>query len=136
MGGDDDWDPAMDCEQAPSASNLVYSNGALNWDDSRYALCWAVYADGELLGFTTEPTYVPSVKAEKFGVRALNEMGGLGELVVAGEGSGVDNIEGASVSVKYFNMQGIEVRPGNVPSTLVKVTTFSNGRTKAEKVME
>ena len=137
MGGDDDWDPAMDCEQAPAASGLTSNEGTLNWDDSKYALCWAVYADGQLLGFTTECTYVPSVKAESYGVRALNEMGGLGEMVTVGSTSGVEAaISGEAVSVRYFNMQGIEVRPGNVPAALVKVTTYSNGKTKAEKVVE
>ena len=137
MGGDDDWDPAMDCEQAPAASGLTSNEGTLNWDDSKYALCWAVYADGQLLGFTTECTYVPSVKAESFGVRALNEMGGLGEMVTVGSTSGVEAaISGEAVSVRYFNMQGIEVRPGDVPAALVKVTTYSNGKTKAEKVVE
>ena len=137
MGGDDDWDPAMDCEQAPAASGLTSNEGTLNWDDSKYALCWAVYADGQLLGFTTECTYVPSVKAESYGVRALNEMGGLGEMVTVGSTSGVEAaISGEAVSVRYFNMQGIEVRPGDVPAALVKVTTYSNGKTKAEKVVE
>lgn len=137
MGGDDDWDPAMDCEQAPSASVLTYNAGSLNWDDSKYTLCWAVYADGELLGFTTEPTYVPAANAKLYGVRAINEMGGLGEMVTVNGTTGVEaNINGQTVSVKYYNMQGIEVRRGDVPTTLVKVTTYSNGQTKAEKVVE
>ncbi|MDE7420062.1 MAG: Ig-like domain-containing protein [Muribaculaceae bacterium] len=137
MGGDDDWDPAMDCEQAPAASALSYSAGTLNWDDSKYALCWAVYADGKLLGFTSECSYVPSVNAQEYGIRALNEMGGLGEMVTIGETTGVDTvISGDAVSVRYFNMQGIEVRPGNEPAALIKVTTYGNGQSKAEKVIE
>ncbi len=137
MGGDDDWDPAMDCEQAPAASNLAMSNTTLSWDDSKYTLCWAVYADGKLLGFTTECTYVPSVKAENYGVRAVNEMGGLGEMVMIGSPSGVESTFNEEIeSVRYFNMQGIEVRPGNDPTSLIKVITLSNGQTKAIKVME
>ncbi len=137
MGGDDDWDPAMDCEQAPAATKFSFIDGTLSWDDSKYALCWAVYADSQLLGFTTECSYVPSVVADNYGIRAVNEMGGLGEMVTI-EGSNVNSISsfGETTSVRYFNMQGIEVRPGNEPSALVKVTTFSNGKTKAEKVME
>ena len=137
MGGDDDWDPAMDCEQAPAASNFAMNNITLSWDDSNYTLCWAVYADGQLLGFTTECTYVPSVKAEIYGVRAVNEMGGLGEMVTVGSTTGIDAVAGDNpVNVKYYNMQGIEVQPGNEPAALIKVTTYSNGMTKAEKVME
>ena len=137
IGGDDDWDPAMDCEQAPSATSLKINKEALTWDDSKYALCWAVYADGKLLGFTTESTYVPSVKAENYGIRALNEMGGLGEMVTLGSGNGVEAVtEGEITSIKYFNMQGIEVTPRDKNTALIKVTTFSNGLTRAEKFIQ
>ena len=137
MGGDDDWDPAMDCEQAPAANSLTFDGNVLSWDDSKYALCWAVYADGKLLGFTKECSYVPSVDAAIYGIRAVNEMGGLGEMVTT-EDTGVElNIAaGEAVSVRYFNMQGVEVRRGDKPAALVKVTTYTNGQTKAEKVME
>ncbi len=137
MGGDDDWDPAMDCEQAPAATSLNKAGSTLTWDDSKYALCWAVYADGKLLGFTTECSYVPSVEALNYGIRAVNEMGGLGEMVTLGDPTGVETaIEGEIASVKYYNLQGIEVLPGDVPATLVKVITYTNGQTKALKVVE
>ncbi|MDE5840822.1 MAG: Ig-like domain-containing protein, partial [Muribaculaceae bacterium] len=137
ISGDDDWDPAMDCEQAPIATSLSFTNGTLNWDDSKYVLCWAVYAGDQLLGFTTECSYVPAVKANVFAIRAVNEMGGLGEMVTTAT-SGVDSIadEGAATGIRYYNMQGIEVKPGNTPAALIKVTTYSNGSTKVEKVME
>lgn len=138
MGGDDDWDPAMDCEQAPAATGLAYSNAELTWDESKYALCWAVYADGNLLGFTTEAYYIPTANAIQYGVRAVNEMGGLGELVtVAGAGSGIDGVEmGSAKSIRYYNLQGIETLPGDEPTTLIKVITDANGNSKAFKVVE
>lgn len=136
MGGDDDWDPASDCEQAPVATGLQYAGDTLTWDDSKYALCWAVYADGTLLGFTTEPSYTTWVKAGSYGIRALNEMGGLGEMVTT-TGSSVDTIGDAEAkSVRYYNLQGIETRPGDIPTTLVKVVTDVNGNTHATKVVE
>lgn len=137
MGGDDDWDPAMDCEQAPSASGVAYADGKLAWNNSNYALCWAVYADGRLLGFTKECEYIPSVDADIYGVRALNEMGGLGELVtVAGAGVISIDMENEAESVSYYNLQGIPTRPGNQAAPLVKVMKDSNGNTRVEKVMK
>lgn len=137
MGGDDDWDPAMYCEQAPVATGLMHSDDTLTWDDSKYALCWAVYADGTLLGFTTEPSYTTVVKAEEYGVRALNEMGGLGEIVTTARSS-VDTLDTFKdiKSVRYYNLQGIETVPGDTPTTLVKVITDSKGKTKTMKVVE
>ena len=72
-----------------------------------------------------------------YGIRAVNEMGGLGEMVTI-EGTGVESItaDGEIVGVRYYNLQGIETRPGNEPTSLVKVITYSNGTTKAVKVME
>lgn len=137
MGGDDDWDPAMDCEQAPAATGFSYKENTLTWDDSKYALCWAVYADGKLLGFTAEPSYTTVVKADVYGIRAVNEMGGLGEMVTTA-GSAVETIdaEGADASVSYYNMQGIKVRPTDNGAPLVKVVTDANGRSKASKVVK
>lgn len=137
MGGSDNWDPAMHCEQAPAATGIKYSGDTLTWDDSKYALCWAVYADGTLLGFTTDPFYTTSVKANEYGIRALNEMGGLGEMVTTA-GSSVETLDaiGEAKSVRYYNLQGIETQPGDTPRTLVKVITDSNGKTKAMKVVE
>lgn len=137
MGGNDDWDPAMDCEQAPTATGLSFSGNTLTWNDSKYASCWAVYADDTLVGFTTEPTYTTVVPAKVYGVRAANEMGGLGEKVTTAT-SGVDAIgeAGEAASVRYFNMQGLEVRSGDNASALVKVTTDVNGKTKASKVIK
>ena len=62
-------------------------------------------------------------------------MGGLGEMMTTSSSTAIEAIEGEAASVRYFNMQGIEVRPG-FGQPLVKVTTFSNGRTRAEKVVE
>ena len=57
--------------------------------------------------------------------------------MTVGNTTGVEAaISGDAVSVRYFNKQGIEVIPGNEPAALVKVTTYSNGKTKAEKVIE
>lgn len=131
MGGDDDWDPALDCEQAPAATGLRYADGLLSWGDSKYTLCWAVYADGKLLGFTTECSYLPPVKADSYGVRAANEMGGLGEMITTA-GSAVETLGEASGNCEetFYDLNGI--RAGGAESGKILIRSC-NG--KSEKVI-
>lgn len=137
MGGDDDWDPAMDCEQAPSATSLKWDGTSLLWDDSKYALCWAVYADSKLIGFTTEPVYTPAIGANTYALRAVNEMGGLGEFVsVAGSNVSTMHSDDSIINVKYYNLQGIETIPGDVPTSLIKISTYSDGSSKVTKIIK
>ncbi len=117
MGGDDDWDPASIAEQAPAPSNVVIDNGVITWDGSDYASLWAVCADGKVIGFTTEPSYTTETRAEVvYSVRAANEMGGLGESVVASaQTTGIITVgeEAANTEAVYYNLQGIRVNnPG------------------------
>ena len=76
MGQDDQWQPTLLTEQAPVPTNVTLTGKTLSWDDSNYALLWAVCLDGKVVAFTTEPTYTVSSDGE-YTVRAANEMGGL-----------------------------------------------------------
>lgn len=138
IGGDDDWDPALDCEQAPAVQNLSLNDGFLTWDDNSYTLCWSVYDGETLLGFTTEPTFaVSATRGEAdYTVRAHNEMGGAGEksgTATSGIASAAADGNGAA---KYYNMQGIEVSNPAEGQVVVKVTRNSNGTVTACKVVK
>ena len=88
----------------------------LVWDNSDYALLWAVVKDGKVIGFTTEPTFVLPEDGN-YAVRAANEMGGLSEAsqTVAAKGvtTGISEVAPAVVvnnSDKVYNLQGIRVQ--------------------------
>lgn len=138
MGGDDDWDPASLTEQAPAPTNVTFDGNTLSWDDSKYALLWAVCKDGEIIAFTTEPSYTIAAgrAAAVYSVRAANEMGGLGEAVEASEKSAITDINADAevVSTVYYNLQGMRVAAGT-PGVLVKVDTLASGRTVTTKVV-
>lgn len=142
MGGDDDWDPASDAEQAPLPTNVVVTNGTtISWDDSSYALLWAVCKDGAVIAFTTEPTYSISDGA-RFGavysVRAANAMGGLGEAVEASVTTGIAGVNtesGYVISTQYYNIQGQPVS-ANASGVLIKVETMSDGSLRTVKVIK
>ncbi|MBO7051369.1 MAG: Ig-like domain-containing protein [Prevotella sp.] len=76
MGQDDDWQPTLLTEQAPVPSNVSVAGATVSWDNSPYALLYAVCKDGKVIDFTTEATYTATENGS-YSVRAANEMGGL-----------------------------------------------------------
>lgn len=71
-----DWQPTLATEQAPVPANVAADGAVLTWDNSDYALLWAVCKDGDIIAFTSEPTYT-ATEAGTYTIRAANEMGGL-----------------------------------------------------------
>lgn len=82
MGQDDDWQPALLTEQAPVPTGLQANAGELSWTGSDYALLYAIVKDGEVIDFTTVPSYTATEEGE-YAVRAANEMGGLSDACLA-----------------------------------------------------
>ena len=78
-----DWDPTLLTEQAPVPANVTLTGNTLTWDNSDYALLWAIVKNGNVIDFTTEPTYTVDDAEATYAVRAANEMGGLSEAAEA-----------------------------------------------------
>ncbi len=77
-----DWNPRTACRQVAPPEKVRLKGRKLLWDDVAEAGCYAVYVDGKLTDFTTEPQYVVPKdvrKGVKLYVRCANEMGGLGD---------------------------------------------------------
>ncbi|MCH5310407.1 MAG: Ig-like domain-containing protein [Prevotella sp.] len=92
MGSTDNWQPILLTEQAPTPKNVKLEGTTLTWDDSQYALLWAVCKNGEVVAFTIEPTYTVDDTEAEYSVRAANEMGGLSEAAKVGDGTGIGNV--------------------------------------------
>jgi len=96
MGQDDDWQPTLATEQAPIPTNVQADTNTLTWDNSDYTLLWAVCKDGQVIGFTSTPSYIVTENGT-YSVRAANEMGGLSEAseaVTVSEITGIQTIGG------------------------------------------
>jgi len=106
-----DWDPTLATEQAPVPANVTLEGTTLTWDNSNYALLWAIVKNGKVIGFTTEPTYTVDDATAKYAVRAANEMGGLSEAAEATITTGIENVETAQPATddKVYTVQGIRV---------------------------
>ena len=124
-----DWTPDVYAAQAPQVANLKFEGSVLSWDNSEEAFLWAIVKNGEVIAFTTEPTYTVDDATATYGVRAANEMGGLGEVVTFGQDdSPITNIDGTYEVVKtlYYTVQGVLVGE-NYKGMVIKVDYLSNG---------
>ncbi|MBP5257406.1 MAG: Ig-like domain-containing protein [Prevotella sp.] len=74
-----DWQPTLLTEQAPVPTNVVLTGSTLTWDDSDYALLYAICKNGNVIDFTTDATYNVDDASATWTIRAANEMGGLSE---------------------------------------------------------
>ena len=110
-----DWDPTLATEQAPIPTNVKQEGNNLTWDNSNYALLWAVTKDGAVIGFTTEPTFeLP--EDGTYAVRAANEMGGLSEasapVTASGVTTGITTVETEQPVITddaIYTIQGVRV---------------------------
>lgn len=136
MGGDDDWDPTAATEQASAPTNVKIAGNNLTWDNSNYALLWAVCKDGKVVAFTVEPTYNVDDASATWSVRAANEMGGLGEATVASTSTGIENFATSSdvLSTKIYSADGVQVSKLQRGINIV-VKTMTDGSKKTNKVV-
>lgn len=136
MGGDDDWDPTAATEQASAPTNVKLTGKELSWDNSQYALLWAVCKDGKVVNFTIEPTYTVDDTTATWSVRAANEMGGLGEATVASTSTGIENMETTTgiLSTKVYTINGIQVSKLQKGINII-VRTMKNGSKETNKIV-
>lgn len=136
MGGDDDWDPTAATEQASAPTNVKIAGNNLTWDNSNYALLWAVCKNGKVIDFTVEPTYNVDDASATWSVRAANEMGGLGEATEATTSTGIENIATSAdvLSTKIYSADGVQVSKLQKGINIV-VKTMSDGSKKTNKII-
>lgn len=136
MGGSDDWDPTAATEQASAPSNVKIAGNELTWDNSQYALLWAVCKNGKVVDFTIEPSYTVDDATATWSVRAANDMGGLGEATVASTGTGIENVatDANVVATAVYTTDGVQLsKPQRGINIIVK--TLADGSKKTSKVI-
>ena len=109
-----DWQPQLATEQAPIPQNVQIEVSTLTWDDSNYALLYAICKDGKVIDFTTEATYTVDDANATYTVRAANEMGGLSEASAAATVvTGIENVTKADAinanTDAIYTIQGVRV---------------------------
>lgn len=138
MGQDDDWDPTAATEQASAPTNVKLNGTTLAWDNNDYALLWAVCKNGKVVDFTITPSYIVDDASATWSVRAANEMGGLSEATVVGQGTGIHNITAATdaavIKTTIYAADGTQL--SNLQKGInIIVKTLADGSKKTSKVI-
>ena len=138
MGQDDDWDPTAATEQASAPTNVKLNGTTLAWDQNDYALLWAVCKNGKVVDFTITPSYIVDDTSATWSVRAANEMGGLSEATVVGQGTGIRNIaattDAAVIKTAIYAADGTQL--SNLQKGInIIVKTLADGSKKTSKVI-
>ena len=138
MGQDDDWDPTAATEQASAPTNVKLNGTTLAWDNNDYALLWAVCKNGKVVDFTITPSYIVDDASATWSVRAANEMGGLSEATVVGQGTGIRNITSATdaavIKTAIYAADGTQL--SNLQKGInIVVKTLADGSKKTSKVI-
>lgn len=142
VGGTDNWQPRQQTEQlqAPAITGNDYS---MQWDNSNYVLCWAIYKNGKFVEFTTQNSYsFPStdLKEDIYSVRAANEMGGLSQTSNFYSPSTVSTKEMLNSSAKiisqgYYSLEGRRIYSlDNFKGFVVERIVFENGKVSSRMV--
>ena len=111
-----EWEPTLLTEQAPIPQNVRQNAKVLEWDNSDYALLWAVVKDGSIIDFTITNSY-EMTEDGTYSVRAANEMGGLSEasaeVAATGVVNGIQTVKSDSeapvMTGDIYTLQGIRV---------------------------
>ena len=130
MGQDDQWQPTLLTEQAPVPTDVKLEGSTLTWADNNYTLLWAVCKDGNVIAFTTEPTYTVTANGS-YTVRAANEMGGLSAASEAA--TATNGIETIGRSTAEATIVGIYTLDGKRLEQLqhgINIVRLSNGTTR------
>ena len=110
-----EWDPTLATEQAPIPANVKINADTkeLTWDNSNYALLFAIVKDGKVIDFTLENSYTVDDATAAYAVRAANEMGGLSEAsITAAITTAISEVANGEQTVPetVYNINGIRVQ--------------------------
>ena len=90
LSGSDNWQPSIITESCAAPQAKIEGNKIV-WDAVPYAICYVVYKNNEVAGFTTECEFACEANAE-YKVFAANEQGGLSKASVPGVTDGISSL--------------------------------------------
>ena len=140
-----DWQPTLLTEQAPVPTDVKLDGEVLSWTGSNYALLYAVCEDGDIIGFTTETQFDLSsiaavsrraLSADKYTVRAANEMGGMSSASVPAVATGINTVSqhGTINSQDIYTIDGRRVNTLQKGVNIVRLQ-MADGSVKTVKVI-
>ena len=143
LSGTDAWQPKLYTDQA-YVPVISRSGNSINWENSNYVLCWAVFKNNVFVQFVTSNSYtipLSTSTGSMFTVRSANEMGGLGASSNQVEYNSTDikNPEFSSIilSQNYFTIEGKKLPTLNgFKGSVIVRTVYADGRIVSDKILK
>lgn len=104
LSGNDTWQPAL-LTEACEAPVVGKQENVLSWQAVPYAISYVVLREGQVVGFTTETTYIVDDNAE-YSVQSVSEYGCLSAPAKAGESNALETLQAAPAQVQSYDLQG------------------------------
>lgn len=127
LSGSDNWQPSIITESCAAPQAKIEGNKIV-WDAVPYAICYVVYKNDEVAGFTTECEFAYEAGAE-YKVFAANEQGGLSKASVPGVTDGISSLPTADgqQSTAIYTLDGKRVQQLQQGINIIKT---ANGEVK------
>ncbi|MBO5466829.1 MAG: Ig-like domain-containing protein [Prevotella sp.] len=127
LSGSDNWQPSIITESCAAPQAKIEGNKIV-WDAVPYAICYVVYKNNEVAGFTTECEFAYEAGAE-YKVFAANEQGGLSKASVPGVTDGISSLPTAygQLPTAIYTLDGKRVQQLQQGINIIKT---ANGEVK------
>ena len=127
LSGSDNWQPSIITESCAAPQAKIEGNKIV-WDAVPYAICYVVYKNDEVAGFTTECEFAYEAGAE-YKVFAANEQGGLSKASVPGVTDGISSLPTADgqLPTAIYTLDGKRVQQLQQGINIIKT---ANGEVK------
>lgn len=127
LSGSDNWQPSIITESCAAPQAKIEGNKIV-WDAVPYAICYVVYKNDEVAGFTTECEFAYEASAE-YKVFAANEQGGLSKASVPGVTDGISSLPTADgqLPTAIYTLDGKRVQQLQQGINIIKT---ANGEVK------
>lgn len=127
LSGSDNWQPSIITESCAAPQAMIEGNKIV-WDAVPYAICYVIYKNDEVAGFTTECEFAYEANAE-YKVFAANEQGGLSKASVPGVTDGISSLPTADgqLPTAIYTLDGKRVQQLQQGINIIKT---ANGEVK------
>lgn len=135
--GTDNWNPRNHFEQVAKPANVLLAANKLTWDAVKYAICYIVICNDEVIGFTTDTEFaITTDTANKvYEVKAANEYGSLSEAASPGDPIGVE--QPVAATTVYVTAEDIVIAHAEL-GAMVTITSIDGrlvSQTKVDSAM-
>jgi len=137
LSGDDTWQPTLLMEPC-AAPEVTLDDSRITWDAVSYAMCYVIFKNDSVVGFTTDTAFDVDDKEAVWMVKAANEYGSLSDPGLAKSTDGVKTVglNGKTpVSIRLYTVDGKRLQAPRRGVNIIR-KEYADGRTETCKIIQ